>query len=501
VQIHDFGIAGDGRPYYAMEYLEGQTMASHLAERGKLPWSEALEICIPVCRALEAAHTLGVVHRDIKPANLFLTEGGGLKLLDFGITQVGTGAAKTEEVEPLTLVGTPEYMAPEQVGQVSVDPRADIYALGVVLYEALTGSLPHTGPNTVSLLDSKTRDKVVAPSKKGKVKLPRYLDRVVLAALAQDPKDRYQNVADLKLDLMWILGSLERGRVRRRRVVIGASALAAAALSTLLVTRAPHAPTEAALSSFAAELLPSEPIGGPLTLETEEPLEPALDDTASSPEHEPALASPPALAKIASAPTEMAELAPTLAPEEAQPFEDMPPRAEAQPAEPATKLQPAAASVVRALAKTPPPPAPTVVKTFGPTPAERRAADRRRRDALKSGLTRAEALVEEHHVLRALEVYRQLNEQYPEEPAVLAGLSRIAAQTKWYGEALKAAERWVAIDDSPDARLHLARTLRRVGKLEESISTLRQLVAADPTQQEARELLRRYAGDRVAMRP
>ncbi|MET0411874.1 MAG: serine/threonine-protein kinase, partial [Polyangiaceae bacterium] len=214
VQIHDFGIASDGRPYYAMEYLEGQTLAALLAERGKLDWTEALETCIPVCRALEAAHTLGVVHRDIKPANLFLTEGGGLKLLDFGITQVGAGALKSEEVEPLTLIGTPEYMAPEQVGQVSVDPRADIYALGVVLYELLTGSLPHTGPNTVSLLDSKTRDKVVPPSRKGKLKLPKYLDRVVLAALAADPKDRYQNVADLKLDLLWILGGLERGRLR-----------------------------------------------------------------------------------------------------------------------------------------------------------------------------------------------------------------------------------------------------------------------------------------------
>jgi serine/threonine protein kinase len=506
VQIHDFGIGGDGRPYYAMEYLEGQTLAALLAERGKLDWTEALETCIPVCRALEAAHTLGVVHRDIKPANLFLTEGGGIKLLDFGITQVGTGAPKTEEVEPLTLIGTPEYMAPEQVGQVSVDPRADIYALGVVLYEALTGSLPHTGPNTVSLLDSKTRDKVVPPSRKGKLKLPKYLDRVVLAALAADPKDRYQNIADLKLDLLWILGSVERGRLRRRRIVIGASALAAAALSTLLVTRGPRPPTdaEAALSSFAAELLPAAP-----TALSDEVDEPALEETSAAP---PTLADDaPALAEPM--PSELIELTPalvrrentaqlpnTLEPENTveptsrvEPERAAPPEREALPQPVAAAIAP----VVMPAAS----PAPAAVKTVAPAPAERRASERRRKDALKSGLARAEALVEEHHVLRALEVYRQLNEQHPEEPAVLAGLSRVAAQTKWYGEALKAAERWVAIDDSADARLHLARTLRRVGRVEESIATLRQLVAADPNQHEARELLRRYGGDRVAMRP
>jgi serine/threonine-protein kinase len=476
VQIHDFGVATDGRPYYAMEFLEGETLAARLAEQGKLDWTLALEICIPVCRALEAAHTLGVVHRDIKPANLFLTESGGIKLLDFGITQIGAGPTNSEDLEPLTLIGTPEYMAPEQIGQVSVDPRADIYALGVVLYEALTGCLPHTGPNTVSLLDSKTRDKVVAPSRKIKrLKLPKYLDRVVLAALAQDPKDRYQNIADMKLDLMWILGSMERTRVRRRRVFIGVSALSAAALSTLLVARAPRP---------AAELQPQPEIAGelaPATIDDPAPLAPAtIAETDDDVEPSPAGTTHAAHALV-EAPLDTAhegtaeEASEAATPEvaamaETTPGLDAPKAADAEVA-PVAPSQPS------------------------------RSLDPSRLDALKSGLERAQALIQEHRILRALEVYRQLNDEHPEEPAVLAGLSRIAAQTKWYGEALKAAERWVAIDASPDARLHLARTLRRVGKVEESISTLRQLLVADPSQSEARELLRRYAGDRVAMRP
>jgi eukaryotic-like serine/threonine-protein kinase len=483
VQIHDFGIANDGRPYYAMEYLDGQTLAALLAERGKLDWTEALEICIPVCRALEAAHTLGVVHRDIKPANLFLTESGGLKLLDFGITQIGAGPAKTEQLEPLTLCGTPEYMAPEQIGQVSVDPRADIYALGVVLYEALTGSLPHTGANTVSLLDNKTRDQVVPPSRKGKrLKLPKYLDKVVLAALAQDPKDRYQNISDMKLDLMWILGSVERTRVRRRRAFIGVSALSAAALSTLLVMRAPRpaADPHAPVTSIV-ELLPGAP-------SSPDRLVPSVSAESDEPLEAPVAEPPPPSVAVA-----LAEAAPEGASEAA-----------AEPLGEAAVEEPSPAAAVEAAASAPRglEPVPSVEARPVPAPVrERRAPEPSRSDALKRGLARAEALIQEHRVLRALEVYRQLDDEYPERPEVLAGLSRIAAQTKWYGEALRAAERWVAIDASPDARLHLARTLRRVGKVEESISTLRQLLAADPGQREARELLRRYAGDRVAMRP
>ncbi|HWO10731.1 MAG TPA: serine/threonine-protein kinase, partial [Polyangiaceae bacterium] len=228
VQIHDFGVSADGRPYYAMEYLEGETLADRLARQGRLPWAEAVSLCVQACQALEAAHALGVIHRDIKPQNLFLTRDGVVKLLDFGITQSDVEPDRTSS-ECLSLVGTPEYMAPEQIGHGPVDERADIYALGSVLYELVTGCLPHQGANTVTLLDNKVHDKVKPPSQRAKkLGLPRYLDRVLLTALATELEDRYDDVTCLRQDLVWILGSKERSRKTRERVVSSALALTAA---------------------------------------------------------------------------------------------------------------------------------------------------------------------------------------------------------------------------------------------------------------------------------
>jgi len=141
-----------------------------------------------------------------------------------------------------------------------------------------------------------------------------------------------------------------------------------------------------------------------------------------------------------------------------------------------------------------------------PKPLRARPAPRppRKPEALKRALARAESLIEDKQNLRALEAYRKLSQEHPDDPDVLAGLSKVAGLTKWWGEALKAAERWVAVDASPSARLHLALTLRRVGRVEESLATLQKLVAESRDGREvreARELLRRYGGDRVAMQP
>jgi eukaryotic-like serine/threonine-protein kinase len=484
VQIHDFGITNDGRPYYAMEYLQGETLAARIAAKGRLPWREALEIMVPVCRALEAAHTLGVVHRDIKPANLFLTESGNVKLLDFGITQVGSTPARQRDMEPLALTGTPEYMAPEQVGQQGVDARADIYALGAVLYETLSGCLPHAGPNTVSVLDKKLRERVTPPSRKGKrQKLPKYLDRVVLAALAIDPKDRYQNVSDLKLDLMWILGSSERSRAFGRRLAIGAAALSAAALSTLLLSRGPYVPVEADLAAAAPALVAPDNEPAPATAPSEALVnaEPEAHIQALQPEPEapsatPEPPAPPATSALATD----------------TPGVQHAPASEERSAAPADVAGPADTDADEGSIKPTPKPK--------SAPAPRRPLNPRARKALENGLAKARALIEEHRDLRALEAFRRLNEEHPGEPQVLAGWSKIAAQTRWWGEALRAAERWVEVDGSSSARLHLARTLRSVGRVEDSIAALRELVSKNPSHREAKELLRRYGGDAVAMR-
>ena len=146
-----------GRPFLAMEYLQGATLAERM-RAGPMQPGEVLKVAIPVAGALEAAHGAGIVHRDIKPANLFLTDRGRVKVLDFGLAKMRTrflaaNAALADETatvvtfvtQPGTIIGTLAYMAPEQVNGQTVDGRADLYSLGVMLYEMCTGELPVRG--------------------------------------------------------------------------------------------------------------------------------------------------------------------------------------------------------------------------------------------------------------------------------------------------------------------------------------------------------------------
>jgi serine/threonine-protein kinase len=168
VQLFDFGRSLDGRAFLAMELCQGETLDARL-RRGPLPWQEAVRIAIETARALEAAHATGIVHRDIKPQNLMLTRSDGTqrvgptKLLDFGIAtaltptdRAATGAEKA--LRGFAVVGTPEYMAPEQVAGDPVDRRTDIYALACVLYEMLTGVRAFEGPSTVVVMGMQIRD-------------------------------------------------------------------------------------------------------------------------------------------------------------------------------------------------------------------------------------------------------------------------------------------------------------------------------------------------------
>ncbi|HXX69561.1 MAG TPA: serine/threonine-protein kinase, partial [Polyangiaceae bacterium] len=162
VQLYDFGRSLDGRAFLAMELCAGETLDARL-RRGPLPWAEATRIAIETAQALEAAHDAGLVHRDIKPQNLMLTRGpddvhaGPTKLLDFGIaTAMGPAERVATDGEKalrgFAVLGTPEYMAPEQVAGETVDRRTDIYALGCVLYEMLTGVRAFDGPSTVVVM-------------------------------------------------------------------------------------------------------------------------------------------------------------------------------------------------------------------------------------------------------------------------------------------------------------------------------------------------------------
>jgi serine/threonine-protein kinase len=155
--VTDFGEAPDGAPYIVMEYLVGESVAALLEREGPLPVPRAVSILLQVCRGLEVAHDAGIVHRDLKPDNLFVikrTDGSDLvKILDFGIAKLQGGATGVQVTRTGSAPGTPHYMAPEQArGEKAIDRRTDIYALGVILYELLSGERPHPGDSYNAIL-------------------------------------------------------------------------------------------------------------------------------------------------------------------------------------------------------------------------------------------------------------------------------------------------------------------------------------------------------------
>ena len=195
VAVYDYGEAG-GYPFLVMEYVEGLTLRQ-LLQHGKLAPEEALAIVPKICEALQFAHQKGIVHRDIKPENILLDKAGQVKITDFGIAKViRPGAPDRSLTGAKDVVGTPHYMAPEQIEEpAKVDHRADIYSLGVVFYEMLTGELP--------------LGKFQPPSKKVQVDVR--LDEVVLRALAKEPERRYQQASEVKTAVETIATSGGKG--------------------------------------------------------------------------------------------------------------------------------------------------------------------------------------------------------------------------------------------------------------------------------------------------
>jgi serine/threonine-protein kinase len=245
VMIHDFGESADGRPYCAMELLDGETLEQRLIQDVRLDWREAAKIGILACRGLEAAHAVGVVHCDLKPANLFLTKGptgevgirgqhtGELKILDFGIAHRASEVHTPSESEgAFAMTGTPEYMAPEQARSGTVDARADVYALACVLYELCTGRRPFVAGSPVELVGMKRK---AAPEsmrvRSRALGLPASLDRIVLRALAPNPRDRQANAEELRLELEQVLRAPRRRRAASHWV--GYASIAGAGLFAL----------------------------------------------------------------------------------------------------------------------------------------------------------------------------------------------------------------------------------------------------------------------------
>jgi serine/threonine-protein kinase len=236
VSIYDRGEAEDTY-YIAMEFLDGRTLKELIIGRGAAPINVAIEYARQILSALRFAHRHGIVHRDIKPHNVLVDGEGRVKVTDFGIARAGT----SQMTETGSIVGTAQYLSPEQAKGGEVDPRSDLYSLGVVLYELLTGKTPFDGETPVEIA-MKHLSTTPKPPSKLRPDVPRELDMVVMRALAKNPDERYQSADEMEGDL--------------ERVARGARVSATTVDTATHVLRGPAAAAAAASATAATMIAP-----------------------------------------------------------------------------------------------------------------------------------------------------------------------------------------------------------------------------------------------------
>ncbi|MBE3100384.1 MAG: protein kinase, partial [Planctomycetes bacterium] len=209
-RMYDLGRDG-GTYYLTMEYVSGQDLKSMIAMSGQLGIGTAISITKQICDGLEEAHRLGIIHRDLKPQNIQIDKGGHAKIMDFGI-------ARSLMAKGLTgagvVIGTPQYMSPEQVEAKEVDARSDIYSLGIILYEMVTGRVPFDGDTPLSVA-MKHKLELPRDPRELNATIPADVDRLILKCLEKDRDKRYQSAADLRVDL----ARIEQGLPTTEQVV------------------------------------------------------------------------------------------------------------------------------------------------------------------------------------------------------------------------------------------------------------------------------------------
>jgi len=203
VAVYDTGEAVTPRgplPYIVMEYVDGVTLRDIVHHDGPMPPRRALEVIADACQALNFSHQHGIIHRDVKPANIMISKSGAVKVMDFGIARA-IAESGNRVTQTAAVIGTAQYLSPEQARGEAVDARSDVYSLGCVLYEMLTGEPPFVGDTPVAVAYQHVREDPVAPSQRHPGISPE-LDAVVLKALAKNPDNRYQSAAEMRADLV-----------------------------------------------------------------------------------------------------------------------------------------------------------------------------------------------------------------------------------------------------------------------------------------------------------
>jgi tRNA A-37 threonylcarbamoyl transferase component Bud32 len=231
VRVDDLDIAEDGLPFIAMELVVGDTLKTLILQTGPLPATLVLSIALPVCEALDAAHKLGLIHRDIKPENIVLVaqrEGPPVpKILDFGISRLKEETAQAKGLTQTGMViGTPEYMSPEQVmgkKRIEIDGRSDLYSLGVVMYRMLTGELPFQGESTMEMILQHLKIPPRAPHQlKPGLAIPEAVSSIVMKALEKNRENRYATGAEMAAAIRKTLRKMEWASVKSAAAAVGA---------------------------------------------------------------------------------------------------------------------------------------------------------------------------------------------------------------------------------------------------------------------------------------
>jgi len=263
VATYELGETTDGTPFFVMDFVDGNNLSVMLAENGKLSVDRALEIFVALCDAIEHAHSKGVIHRDIKPSNVLVTMQGLVKVVDFGIAKVAQ-TATTGNTVSLTqsgeVFGSPLYMSPEQCMGEASDERSDIYSLGCVMYELLSGSPPFQGANPIKIIFGHLNEKpsrISRAEKSENEKMIGHLESIVLCCLEKKVPDRYQSVKQLLQDLNNVKDGkaplIARNSPKMRRGVL----------------------KKAAIFTGAAGIIAATYVGTTMMSKTEKPIEPA----------------------------------------------------------------------------------------------------------------------------------------------------------------------------------------------------------------------------------
>jgi serine/threonine-protein kinase len=240
VSVYDAGETDDGRPYIVMEHIAGETVADLLRRRGRLPASEAVDLAAQACRGLSHAHASGLVHRDVKPQNLLVRADGTLKVADFGIVRAAEATALTQAG---TVLGTAAYLSPEQAAGEEVTAAADVYSLGAVLYELLTGRPPYELESLADLAEQQAHGSIT-PVSELSPEVPQHVEDAVMRSLARNPAYRPPSAealaGELTTDRATKVAPTPRRPAGRRRLwlaLAGALVTAAVALGIALATR------------------------------------------------------------------------------------------------------------------------------------------------------------------------------------------------------------------------------------------------------------------------